>query len=158
MITLLFHKLILTKQSSPAPNMLSAQHLWKISHPPWLTFGHFGMHCHPRANGPKRTPQESQNMYLESNSYLKRKSPLLLTVGFGGHYAAHPSFLGNRLPNHPELQVVLSAHSPSQACSNWRSKMQFITVTSGNRYSVRAEHHWHNQRPGSAPQCSLLPG
>ena len=60
----------------------------------------------------------------------------MLTVGFGGHFAAYPSFLGNWLSNHPELQVVLSAHSPSQACSNWRGKMQFITVNSGNKYSI----------------------
>jgi hypothetical protein len=67
---------------------------------------------------------------------IRKEYPLLLTVGLGGHSAAHLSFLGNQLPNHPELQVVLSAHSPSQAYSNWRGKTQFITVTSGNKYSV----------------------
>ena len=75
-------------------------------------------------------------MYLESNTDQKRKPPILLTVGFGGHFAAYPSFLGNQLSNRPELQVVFSAHSPSQACSNWRGKMQFITVNSGNKYSI----------------------
>lgn len=79
----------------------------------------FGMHCQPRATGPNQTPQESQNLYLESNTDKKKNtSPLLFRVGLGWHCAAHPSFLGNQPPTHPELQVVLSAHSPSQACSN----------------------------------------
>lgn len=79
-------------------------------------------------------------MYSESNADHKRKSPILLTSQFGEAFAAHPSFLGNQLPNHPELQVVLPAQSPSQACSNWRGNIQFITVNSGNKYSVSREN------------------
>lgn len=97
---------------------MSAQRLRDISTLPDSPLAHSGMHCKPRASGPNQIPQESQNLYLESNTDEKRTSPLLLTVDFGGHYAAHPSFLGNRLPSRPELYVVFSAHSPSQDCSN----------------------------------------
>lgn len=36
----------------------------------------FGMHCQPRATGPNQTPQESQNLYLESNTDKKKTHPL----------------------------------------------------------------------------------
>lgn len=94
------------------------------------------MHHPARTNGPNQSGKIHRICTWKATRIKKRKSFLFLTVGFGGHYAAFPSFLGNQLLNHPELQVVLSAHSPSQACSNWRGKMQFITVTSGNKYPV----------------------
>lgn len=92
------------------------------------------MHCPPRTNGPNET-HKSHKICIWKATWIKKK--ILSPVdSLGVHDVTFPSFLGNQLPNHPELQVVLSAYSPSQACSNWRGKMQFIAVTSGNKYSV----------------------
>lgn len=89
-----------------------------------------------RTNGPNQTGKIHKICTLKATWIKERKSFLFLTTLVGIMLFFFSSFQGNQLLNHPELQVVLSAHSPSQACSNWRGKMQFITVTSGNKYPV----------------------
>lgn len=136
LVTLSSYKLILTTPLSTCPQYIVGTMFMKNS-PSSLT--HLWPTLAYAANqGPIALIRlcESHKICIWKATQNKKEHLLLLTVDFGGHYAARPSFLGNRLPNHPESQVVLSAHSPSQACRNRRGKMQFITGTSGNKYSV----------------------
>lgn len=155
LITLSSYKFILTTALSPSPQY-SVSTMFMKNFPSPLTNLWPTPACTTQQEPMALISLAKFTKYVlgKQHGSKKRKSFLFLTVGFGGHYAAFSSFLGNQLLNHPELQVVLSAHSPSQACSNWRGKMKFITVTSGNKYSHQPqEHRWHDQRTGSAPHC-----
>ena len=141
------YKLISRSPLSPSPPCIGSAMLQKISHTPCLTFGHLWHALPIKGPWPQVDSLRVTKLVLGKQRRCQQHSPLLLTISLGGHYAAHASFPGNQLPNHPELQVVLSAHTPSQVYSNWRGKMHFITVTSGIKIlsATRTSHLWYSR-------------